>query len=207
MCEDQCDTSDALVNGLPAAEFYDLLTYEVDQSSWVPFRYLSTSTDAKLDDDLKGRFGLFLMPTGHYYAEYSEWRRSGSDSTEMVGDAIILEGDWNIDGTTLVVDGIGSAEGLSYNGANAISLAVNRDLRTAGLTGSTMMLVSTKSTAGLFHLLERYDDGICDEELGEFCAYGEDCGPCECGDGICQSQFSWLENHDSCPLGTVLTSA
>lgn len=203
-CDDVDESGEATINGIPAAEYYGLLTYEVFQERQTPFRYASSWSDATLDNGDWAEVDLYLLESGSYYVVYSEWTRVNSTESHQVGDIEILEGQWGIEGTTLIVGTLafGSGQDFSTNNGQTvpgISLEFRRDIGASGLTRAPLVMAQTFSSGGLFHELDKHDDGTCDSELGEYCAYGTDCGPCICGDDICQSTFSWLENETNCP--------
>jgi len=203
-CGDSCDgPQDSTINGLPPAEYYDLLTYAVDQESALPFRYLDTwGPRFKVDDNIHATAELYLLDDGEFYLSYEEWERVTSSESHQVAEQM-LQGRWSIDGLTLLVGDVGTAQGIDLSsragGSPGLAFTFSRDIVGAGVEGRTMMMGLVSSSGGLFHELDKFDDGLCEPRFGEFCSYGTDCGECECGDGLCQDTFSSGEDATSCP--------
>lgn len=176
----------------PGDDYYRQFLYRIDEASPAPFQYVS---NARLWDlpggDGDATMGLYLLGDGTFFFEVRETNKADA-RTEVV------DGTWQVTEGDLVLAGLGRAEPIGYNGRDALQLVLSRDVLDAGLLDAPLTMSRVSSTGGLFHVLGSYNDGVCDSELGEFCAYGDDCGPCECGDGVCQRATN-EENEDSCP--------
>jgi hypothetical protein len=202
-CEGCDEEVDSTINGMAPQDYYGLLIYAVDQErSVTPFRKASTFDGGPdLENGREVSVDLYLLDDGRFFMLYEEEERVSS-SELSVELSEMHEGQWSIDGLTLVLGDIATAQGVDFSGSGGtvpgLAVGFNRDLGSPGLAGQVAMLPQTFSSAGLFHELGLHDDGTCNADLGEYCAYNDDCGPCDCGDGICQSAFD-AETAFSCP--------
>jgi hypothetical protein len=181
----KCDSSEV------SDDYFRQFLYQLDESSPMPFRYLSATNQWPLPERGDASIDLYLLGDGTYFLELRETNKSDARKE-------VVDGTWEIESSELVLAGLGRAAKLTYNGRSAINLSFDRDILGAGLQGMQLPMSMVASTGGLFHVLDAYNNGVCDTELLEYCAYGSDCGPCECGDGICQ-RATGDEDEDSCP--------
>lgn len=107
---------EALINGVPAGEYYDQFTWEATDT------YVVGLGTFPAQDDTRDAFlvHLYLMGDGGFILFYEEGQGeayySGWSLLTFDGTLRRREGTWSIDGTELDVGGLLRCSGFSYNG-------------------------------------------------------------------------------------------
>ncbi|NUO53832.1 MAG: hypothetical protein HOV80_33730 [Polyangiaceae bacterium] len=153
-CDDGVQTGDEqeqnefLIDGVPAAEFYEEFIYE--RVKPLEHYYPSTWNDVPLPDTNRSvSLSLYMREDGTYTADYVElapW--SGGGMVHEVEKQ--LSGKWHVAKTELILDGLGVAQGEGKISDNSLSLSLtfDRDIETAGLKGQEATLRIVRSTWG-----------------------------------------------------------
>ncbi len=150
-----------IINNQDAKTYYNRFIYQTvnfpnSKHSWN--RNLSIDSPYILiDRDLFAMGNLFLKEDGTYTLQYSEGRRSGSNSFDLISNKTI-SGSWKIDGIQLQLIGLGVASGIQIGKVDSddktilvdgISLTYSQDILTPGLGGKTSTLIPVLSSSGL----------------------------------------------------------
>lgn len=155
----------ALVQGIPAAEYYGqflfdgITTQEAPPSKTVWHRILSSDSFMEFGNQIRGSGRLYL----HHDCSYEYFQEEGPSSKDgyyafMVEHALRVSGKWVVRGGNLELTGLGSATGVSVqtidvNGKpiipNGLLLTFERDLHTPGLTRISNTLIPMWSTRTL----------------------------------------------------------
>jgi hypothetical protein len=202
-CTGKCDDlgeTEALINGMPAEDYYAQLIYRVETRFGPSFLYPTHRSRTEVDGALNAHAEAYMLEDGSYFFVYDEWEQVNASTEAQIGESVILEGLWHVDGANLVLEGVGTARGSDFNAMPGFVLTYDDDIISSGLRGQAMPMALTSSSSGLFHVLGLHDNGTCDEEFGEYCIY-DDCEPCVCGDGQCQQGFLGdpSEDETTCP--------
>ncbi|MBT8492360.1 MAG: hypothetical protein KJO07_04815, partial [Deltaproteobacteria bacterium] len=195
----KCDGRDS---GEPReGSYFDQFLYRVDPSSEMPFQFLVNALLWELPGGERASVELYLLDVDTYFVEL---RLTNMPSDQ--GRLGVVDGSYWVEDGELVLAGLGRARPARYEDREALELSFERDYFDLGLREARLDMIKVSSTGGLFHVLGASDDGVCDAELGEFCAYGADCGPCVCGDGVCQRART-TEGEHSCPADCAAAQA
>lgn len=124
----------SLIEGLPAAQFYDQFTYRREPIGSSPYRYLSTGW-LELDGSRYGveyvRVSLFLLPGHQFILVYHE-ALGDLNGQELQNRKTLarrnFRGTWALQGTDLLLGTSAIAHGTRKGGQPAVSIVFKEDL-------------------------------------------------------------------------------
>lgn len=145
---DEQNQSEFLIDGVPAAEFYEEFIYERVK----PLEHYYPTTWDKIslpEPDRSVELALYMREDGSYTAEYVElvpWQGALAHDLEKE-----LSGKWRVAKNQLILEGLGVAEGsgkVSDKESLRLELTFDRDIAAPGLKGQTGELRIVRSTWG-----------------------------------------------------------
>ncbi len=78
-----------------------------------------------------------------------------SNLSAQVGETVVVQGTWSVDGAILVLENLGRRQGLAFNGRPAVTIEFARDITSPGTAGKSMIMTTVNGSAGLFHELDK----------------------------------------------------
>ncbi len=141
------ETKEYTINGMKVGDFYAQFYVKVTGScklNTVKYEY-PKSYIAQIGLNTNGNpvlANLSLIMTGdyNYRAIYREWAKMPFGGNYVVIEEKVVAGTWKTEETNLVLDGLGKAEGLTYNGRPALRVRFSKDIIHPGIQNRSLML-------------------------------------------------------------------
>ncbi|MGE3758445.1 MAG: hypothetical protein AB7H97_11850 [Pseudobdellovibrionaceae bacterium] len=141
------ETKEYTINGMKVDEFYaqlylkvagnccpNTVTYQYPKSDIVQIGYYPNG------NPVLANLSLILVEDHSYRAIYREWVKLPFGGSYAVVEQKIVSGSWKTEETNLMLDGLGKAEGLSFNGKPALRIRFAKDIIHAGIQNRTLLL-------------------------------------------------------------------
>ncbi len=139
---DEKNTSKISISGKSPEDFYNEFTFKKDERNL--YRLVKTPGTfyyTRLDEAGKTRaeLSLKMIAEDHTYeAVYSE-HTDNTASSSTISYETTLHGIWSINGSTITFSNLAHGEGLTFNDNPAIALVFDKDIKTSGLAGKSIL--------------------------------------------------------------------
>jgi hypothetical protein len=138
------------INGEEPNKYYSqFIYYQRGTCGTVSESHVYPSAEVfKVDSDSEGRdvigsLALIMNANGHFAASYREAavrRYTESGWVEQYANEEVVEGKWKVEGEKLVLENLGTATALEYNGKPAMELKMKWNILSTGLKDQTLIM-------------------------------------------------------------------